>query len=209
MVKKVTKKKVAKKVTKKKVAKKVVKKAVAKKVTKKKVATKKSAAPQKAPAKKAAPSLPAIGTLAPDFNLKDQDGKSVSLSSLKGKYVVVYFYPRAMTPGCTVQACGLRDAEKALAQNNIVVLGVSPDQPAALKKFQARDHLNFTLLSDPDHKVAEAYGSWGQKQFMGKTFDGILRQSFLLDKEGKILHIITKVDTKSHAEDVLGFYQKL
>ncbi len=202
--KKVTKKTVTKKVTKKKVAKKVTKKKVAKKV-----ATKKSAAPKKVAAKKAAPALPAIGSVAPDFTLKDQDGKTVSLASLKGKYVVVYFYPRAMTPGCTVQACGLRDAEKALAQNNIVVLGVSPDQPAALKKFQARDHLNFTLLSDPDHKVAEAYGSWGQKQFMGKTFDGILRQSFLLDKEGKILHIITKVDTKSHAEDVLGFYQKL
>lgn len=203
MVKKVTKKKVAKKVTKK----------VAKKVTKKKatnkVAAKKSAAPKKTAIKKASPRLPAIGSVAPDFNLKDQDGKAVTLASFRGKYVVVYFYPRAMTPGCTVQACGLRDSEKALAQNHIVVLGISPDQPAALKKFQARDNLNFTLLSDPDHHVAEAYGSWGQKQFMGKTFDGILRQSFLLDKEGKILNIITKVDTKTHAEDVLGFYQKL
>lgn len=208
MVKKVTKKKVAKKVTKKKVTKKVAKKVTKKKATKK-VAAKKSAAPKKTALKKAAPGLPAIGSLAPEFTLKDQDGKTVSLASLRGKYVVVYFYPRAMTPGCTVQACGLRDAEKALAQHNIVVLGISPDQPAALKKFQARDNLNFTLLSDPDHQVAEAYGSWGQKQFMGKTFDGILRQSFLLDKEGKILHIITKVDTKTHAEDVLGFYQKL
>ncbi|MFP5492338.1 MAG: thioredoxin-dependent thiol peroxidase [Bacteriovoracia bacterium] len=159
--------------------------------------------------KKAAPKLPALGTQAKDFNLLNQDGKSIKLSDYRGKFVVVYFYPRAMTPGCTVQACGLRDKKTDLAAHNIVVLGISPDKPASLKKFQTRDGLNFDLLSDVDHKVAEAYGSWGQKQFMGKTFDGILRQSFLLDKEGKIVHIISKVDTKAHAEDVLGFYSKL
>lgn len=193
-------KKAAKKVTKKKVTKKVAKK-VTKKATNKKVT-------KKAPSK-ASPKLPAIGTQAADFSLLNQDGQSVKLSDYRGKYVVVYFYPRAMTPGCTVQACGLRDKKTDLAAHNIVVLGISPDKPAALKKFQERDGLNFDLLSDVDHKVAEAYGSWGQKQFMGKTFDGILRQSFLLDKEGKIVHIISKVDTKTHAEDVLGFYSKL
>lgn len=195
-----TAKKVAKKVTK-KVAKKVAKKKVAKKVVKKSTAKK--------PVKKSAPKLPALGSEAKDFSLLNQDGQSIKLSDYRGKFVVVYFYPRAMTPGCTVQACGLRDKKSDLADHEIVVLGISPDKPAALKKFQERDGLNFDLLSDVDHKVAEAYGSWGQKQFMGKTFDGILRQSFLLDKEGKIVHIISKVDTKTHAEDVLGFYSKL
>jgi peroxiredoxin Q/BCP len=213
MVKKATKKTVKKsaKKTTKKVIKKTAKK-VAKKVTNKatkKVAKKviKKVAPK--PAKKPAPKLPLIGSQASDFNLLNQDGNSIKLSDYRGKFVVVYFYPRAMTPGCTVQACGLRDKKSDLAAHNIVVLGISPDKPAALKKFQEKDGLNFDLLSDVDHKVAAAYGSWGQKQFMGKTFDGILRQSFLLDKEGKIVHIISKVDTKTHAEDVLGFYSKL
>lgn len=213
MAKKATKKKAAvkKKVTtKKKVAKKVTKKKVAtKKVAPKKKAAAKKAPAKKSPAKKSAPKLPALGSVAPTFTLVNQDGKSVSLESFRGQNVVVYFYPRAMTPGCTVQACGLRDKKTDLAANGIVVLGISPDAPKALKKFQERDGLNFDLLSDADHKVAEAYGSWGQKQFMGKTFDGILRQSFLLDKEGRIVHIISKVDTKAHAEDVIGFYSKL
>ncbi len=209
--KKVATKKVAtKKVATKKVATKKVatKKVATKKVATKKVATKKVATKKSVPAK-TTPTLLAIGNQAPDFTLLNQDGKEVSLSSLKGQYVVVYFYPRAMTPGCTVQACGLRDAELDLKKHGIVVLGLSPDKPAALKKFQERDHLNFDLLSDLDHSVAAAYGSWGTKQFMGKVFDGILRQSYLLDKEGKVLHVITKVDTKSHAQDVLKFYQSL
>lgn len=216
MAKKATKKKAVKKVTKKSTP----KKKVAKKVTKKKVAPKKKTPAKKAPAKKApakkapakkkaAPALPALGSVAPSFTLLNQDGQSVSLESFRGQNVVVYFYPRAMTPGCTVQACGLRDKKSDLAANGIVVLGISPDAPKSLKKFQEKDGLNFDLLSDADHSVAEAYGSWGQKQFMGKTFDGILRQSFLLDKEGRIQHIISKVDTKTHAEDVLGFYSKL
>lgn len=221
MAKKAT-KKVAKKATK-KVAKKATKKATtkapAKKVAKatkkapaKKVAkatTKKAPAKKSAAASTAAAKLPAIGSLAPNFTLVNQDGKTVSLSDFKGKYVVVYFYPRAMTPGCTVQACGLRDKHGDLAAHNIVVLGISPDKPQALKKFQQRDHLNFDLLSDESNTVSKAYGSFGPKQFMGKKFDGILRQSYLLDKAGAILHIITKVDTKTHAEDVLGFYSKL
>ncbi len=186
--------------TKKKISKKVTKKVTKKKVMKKKIS-------KKAPTKK--PKMLVLGGLAPTFTLKNQDGESVSLTSFRGQYVVVYFYPRAMTPGCTVQACGLRDKQSDLAAHGIVVLGVSPDKPAALKKFQQRDRLNFNLLSDEDHQVAAAYGSWGQKKFMGRTFDGILRQSFLLDKQGRLLHVISKVDTKTHAEDVLGFYNKL
>lgn len=197
--------------------KKTSKKVATKKVAKKKVATKKVApkkvAPKKVAKKKVATNAPhsvlSVGTKAPDFKLLNQDGKEVSLSSLAGQYVVVYFYPRAMTPGCTIQACGLRDAEANLKKYGITVLGLSPDKPAALKKFQERDRLNFDLLSDLDHKVALAYGSWGPKQFMGKVFDGILRQSFLLDKAGKVLHVMTKVNTKTHAQDVLDFYQSL
>lgn len=227
MAKKATKKKAAKKVTK-KVTKKAAKKAtkkVAKKATKK--AAKKAApkstktvakkAPKKA-MKKAAPAkavsgktwpLPAVGTTAPGFTLKDQDGQEVSLESFRGSNVLVYFYPRAMTPGCTVQACGLRDSSSDLGKQGIVVLGVSPDQPKALKKFIEKDHLNFTLLSDPDHAVAQAYGAFGPKQFMGKHFDGILRQSYLIGKDGKLLHIIQKVDTATHAQDVLKLFQDL
>lgn len=187
----------AKKITKKTV-KKVTKKVV-KKVTKK---------PSKK-IKNVAPKLPPIGELAPEFCLKNQDGKEISLKSLRGKFVVLYFYPRAMTPGCTVQACGIRDIKKELAKNNIVVLGISPDSQKSLIKFIERDKLNFDLLSDEDHGVALQYGSWGQKQFMGKTFDGILRQSFFIGKDGILLSIMPKVDTKSHAEDILSFFQNI
>ncbi len=192
----------AKKVLKKKVAKKTAKK-VAKKVTKK--ATKKTA--KKVTKKISAPKLPEIGKMAPSFSLTDQNGKKVSLDSLRGSNVVVYFYPRAMTPGCTVQACGLRDSKSELQKSNIVVLGISGDPQKSLKKFEEKDHLNFTLLSDADHKVAMAYGSWGMKKFMGREFMGILRQSFLIDHQGKLVHIISKVDTKTHHDDVLAFFK--
>lgn len=203
-------KKVAKKATK-KVAKKATKK-VAKTATKKvaKTATKKVAkkASQKVAKPAAVPALelPAIGSEAPMFTLENQDGNLVSLESFKGLNVLVYFYPRAMTPGCTVQACGLRDSYAALEESGVVVLGISPDKPSSLKKFEARDNLNFPLLSDPDNKVAKAYGSFGQKQFMGRTFDGILRQSFLIGKDGRILHVIRNVNTKTHAQDVLDLF---
>ncbi len=186
----------------------VKKKVSKKKVVKKKVATKKVV---KKVAKKALKKtkLPEIGTLAPPFELLDQDSKKVSLESFKGKFVLVYFYPRAMTPGCTVKACGLRDQKKTLTSAGVVVLGISPDKPASLKKFQERDKLNFDLLSDLDHKVALSYGSWGEKQFMGRTFDGILRQSFLIDKQGKIAHVMSKVNTKTHADDILKILENL
>lgn len=214
MAKKVV-KKVAKKVTK-KPAKKVAKKAAPKKSVTKKAAPKKTT---KKVAKKAAPKkqsagviksgLPEIGSPAPGFTLKDQNGKDVSLSDFKGKNVVVYFYPKAMTPGCTVQACSLRDAKAELADAGIVVLGISIDPVARLKKFEDRDKLNFTLLSDEDHHVADLYGSWGRKKFMGREFDGVLRQSFLIDKKGNILHIMHKVDTKTHHDDVLNLFKRL
>jgi peroxiredoxin Q/BCP len=218
-----TKKKTAKKVASKKVAKKVVKKAVkktarkaAKKVVKKtakKVAPKKAAkkvtAPKTAlPAAKVLP-LPAVGSLAPSFTLLNEKGSAVSLEDFRGKKIVVYFYPRAMTPGCTTQACGLRDMKAELAKRNIVVLGVSPDKFTSLQKFIDKEKLNFSLLSDVDLTVARAYGSFGRKSFMGRSFDGILRQSYLINEEGKIVHVMSKVDTKNHAQDVIAQFDKL
>lgn len=145
-----------------------------------------------------------IGNKAPSFTLKDQNEKKVSLKDFLGKYVVVYFYPKAMTPGCTTQACALRDSKKELMKNDIVILGISPDSPARLKKFEEKEKLNFTLLSDEDHAVALKYNSWGPKKFMGKEYEGILRQSFIVGKDGKLLAIMDKVKTKTHHDDVLN-----
>jgi thioredoxin-dependent peroxiredoxin len=195
----------SKKVTK-KVAKKTVKKVSAKKApskkTSKKVAKKQSAALIRS-------GIPQVGDKAPEFSLQDQNGNTVSLKDFKGMNVVVYFYPKAMTPGCTVQACGLRDTDNALKDLDVVVLGISADPVKKLKQFEEKEKLNFTLLSDPDHKVAEAYGSWGLKKFMGREFMGILRQSFFVDKAGKIAHVMHKVDTKTHHQDVVNFFKHL
>lgn len=150
-------------------------------------------------------SLPQIGKTAPAFSLPDQDGNKVTLSGLKGKTVVLYFYPKAMTPGCTVQACGLRDSQAALKKLDVVVLGVSPDPVKKLQKFIEKEDLNFTLLSDEDHAVAESYGSWGLKKFMGREYMGILRQTFIIDSTGKLRHIIADVKTKIHHDDVMNW----
>jgi peroxiredoxin Q/BCP len=151
--------------------------------------------------------FPKIGNLAPAFSLVNQDGKAVSLKDFKGKRVVLYFYPRAMTSGCTVQACGLRDSAKVLAKLNTVAFGVSPDQPKSLLKFRERDQLNFDLLSDPDHAIAEKYGVWALKKFMGRESMGILRTTFIIGVDGKLRHIIKKVTTKTHHDDVIALLQ--
>ena len=153
---------------------------------------------------------PKIGKLAPDFTLNNQDGKPVRLKDFKGKQaVVLYFYPAAMTPGCTVQACGLRDTAADLAKHGAVALGVSPDKEAKLRKFADRDGLNFDLLSDTDHAVAEAWGCWGKKKFMGREVTGILRTTFVIGKDGKLRHIMDKVTTKTHHADVLALLASL
>lgn len=152
--------------------------------------------------------FPKIGNLAPAFSLPGQDGKPVALKDFKGRNtVVLYFYPKAMTPGCTVQACGLRDAAKAFARAGVVVLGVSPDPVSRLQKFIDKEKLNFTLLSDEDHAVAQKYGAWGPKKFMGREFDGILRTTFIIGKDGKLRHVMDKVNTKTHHDDVLAWLQ--
>ena len=143
--------------------------------------------------------FPKIGNLAPKFALQDHEGNAVSLSDFKGKSaVVVYFYPKAMTPGCTVQAQGLRDTAKALKKLNTVVLGISPDPIKKLAKFVERDALNFQLLSDEDHAVADRYGAWGPKKFMGREFDGILRTTFIVGQDGKLKAVMDKFKTKDH-----------
>jgi peroxiredoxin Q/BCP len=149
---------------------------------------------------------PKIGNLAPAFVLRDQHNNEVALKDFKGKsHVVLYFYPKAMTPGCTVQACGIRDTAKEFKKINTVVLGISPDAPERLQKFIDKEKLNFTLLADPDHLVAEQYGAWGRKKFMGREYDGILRSTFIISKDGKLKHIMDKVNTKTHHDDVLDY----
>ncbi|OAJ94076.1 thioredoxin-dependent thiol peroxidase [Vibrio bivalvicida] len=145
------------------------------------------------------------GAPAPAFSLLDQNGEAVSLSDFKGKKVLFYFYPKAMTPGCTVQAQGLRDIKAELDANNVVVLGVSIDPVKRLGKFIERDELNFTLLSDEDHAVADQFGVWGEKKFMGKVYDGLHRISFLINEEGVIEHVFNKFKTKTHHEVVLDY----
>lgn len=154
--------------------------------------------------------FPKTGNLAPAFTLLDQNGDKVALKDFKGeKNVVLYFYPKAMTPGCTVQACGLRDVAADLARLDAVAIGISPDKPARLKKFEDRDSLNFTLLSDEDHAVADKYGAWGPKKFMGREFDGILRTTFIIGKDGRLKHVMDKVKTKTHHDDVLALLGEL
>lgn len=151
-------------------------------------------------------SFPKVGNLAPTFSLFDQNGDKVSLKDYRGKQnVVLYFYPRAMTPGCTVQACGLRDAKAELKALKTVALGISPDPVAKLARFAEKYTLEFPLLSDEDHSVAEKYGAWGLKKFMGREFMGILRTTFIIDREGRLRHIIDKVKTKTHDQDVVAW----
>ncbi|MBL53992.1 MAG: thioredoxin-dependent thiol peroxidase [Alteromonadaceae bacterium] len=145
------------------------------------------------------------GDAAPAFTLPNQNGDSISLASFQGKKVLVYFYPKAMTPGCTVQAQGLRDIQQELKQHNVEVLGISPDAVKRLPKFIEKEQLNFTLLSDEDHAVADAFGVWGPKKFMGKEYDGIHRISFLIDENGKVEEVFDKFKTKEHHLVILNY----
>ncbi len=145
------------------------------------------------------------GENAPHFILPDQHNQSVALTDFKGKKVLVYFYPKALTPGCTTQACNLRDSKAELDKLNVVILGISPDSPQKLASFTDKKMLNFILLSDQDHQVAEQFGVWGEKKFMGKTFDGIHRISFLIDEQGKIEQVFDKFKTSEHHQVVLDY----
>jgi len=147
------------------------------------------------------------GDRAPDFNLQDQDGARAALSDFRGRKLLLYFYPKADTPGCTVQACSVQESLLDLAGLGVDAVGISPDPPDRQKKFARKHKLSFRLLSDPQHKIAAAYGVWGEKSMYGKKYEGILRSSFLIDGEGRILRAWYKVspkDTVPLAREALG-----
>ncbi len=144
------------------------------------------------------------GKPAPDFELTSDTGETVKLSALRGKPVVLYFYPKDDTPGCTTQACGIRDAYGEFEAAGAVVLGVSPDDERSHVKFKEKFGLPFTLLADPDHAVAETYGVWGEKKYMGKTFLGVKRSTFVIGADGNVTKVMHDVKPASHADDVLA-----
>ena len=148
-----------------------------------------------------------VGDIAPDFTLTADDGSEVTLSALRGRKVVLYFYPKADTPGCTKQACAVRDAYGDIDAGGALVLGISPDEPPALVKFRAKYDLPFPLLSDPDHAVAAAYGAWGEKKMYGKTYEGIIRSHFAVDEEGRLTEVEIKVKPETTAELALRLIQ--
>jgi peroxiredoxin Q/BCP len=149
------------------------------------------------------------GSQAPDFELPDQDGNPVRLSGFRGQPVVLYFYPKADTPGCTAQACGIRDHRADYEAAGAVVLGVSPDPVKAVKKFADKQALNFRLLADAEHSVCELYGVWAEKSMYGRTYWGALRSTFVIDEEGVVRHVIPKASPKTHDDEVLKALDEL
>ncbi len=150
-----------------------------------------------------------VGSEAPDFTLADQDGNEVTLSALRGRPVVVYFYPRSDTPGCTTQACGIRDQWAEFEAAGATVLGISPDTVDAQAKFVAKHDLPHTILADPDRIAIKEYGAWGQRKMYGKTFDGVIRSTFLIDAEGTVAAVWPKVKPAEHADNVLAAIAEL
>ncbi len=153
--------------------------------------------------------MPEAGAAAPQFELSDQSGGKVALEDLRGEWVVLYFYPRADTPGCTTQACSVRDRSSEYADKGARVLGVSPDEVDAIAKFDTKYDLGFTLLADPDHAVAEDYGAWAEKSMYGKKYMGVQRSTFIIDPDGKIAKVFPKVQPKKHDDLVLGALEEL
>ncbi len=143
------------------------------------------------------------GAKAPEFELESDSGKTIRLSELRGRKVVLYFYPKDDTPGCTTEACELRDRFPEIEEKNATVLGVSPDGVKSHQRFKAKHELPFTLLSDPDHAVADAYGAWGEKKRFGKTYEGILRSTFVIDEDGVIEKVFAQVKPKGHGDEVV------
>ena len=144
------------------------------------------------------------GQEAPDFTLPNQDGEPVTLSSLRGGTVVLYFYPKANTSGCTTQACGIRDHSADYDAAGATVVGISPDSVKDVKKFHDNQGLNFTLVADADHAVAEQYGTWGEKRMYGRTYMGVQRATFIIDADGTVAHVIPKASPKTHDKEVLA-----
>jgi len=153
--------------------------------------------------------VPAVGAKAPDFTLETDSGEKLKLSSLKGKTVVLFFYPKADTPGCTKEACGFRDEETALAKSGAAVLGISPDTVKAQAKFKTKYALPYSLLADVEQQAANAYGVWVEKSMYGKTYMGIARTTFVVGADGKIAKVFEKVKPEGHAAEVLAFVKSL
>jgi peroxiredoxin Q/BCP len=149
-----------------------------------------------------------VNDKAPEFTLQDENGKDISLKSLRGKVVVLYFYPRADTPGCTIEACEFRDTYKQMQKTGAVLLGISPDTPKAQKKFQEKFQLPFSLLADADKKIADAFGVLQEKNMYGKKVMGIVRTTFIIGPDGKIQHIFPKVKAEGHAGEVLAYLKE-
>jgi peroxiredoxin Q/BCP len=149
-----------------------------------------------------------VNDKAPEFTLQDENGKEISLKGLRGKVVVLYFYPRADTPGCTIEACEFRDTYKQMQKTGAVLLGISPDTPQAQKKFQEKFKLRFSLLADADKKVADAFGVLQEKNTYGKKVMGIVRTTFIIGPDGKIQHIFPKVRAEGHAGEVLAYLKE-
>ncbi|NBD12547.1 thioredoxin-dependent thiol peroxidase [Corallococcus sp. c25j21] len=152
--------------------------------------------------------MPQAGDKAPGFSLPDQSGATVSLSQFKGRHVVLYFYPKDATPGCTTEACDFRDEHSALVKAGAVVLGVSPDSVASHQKFATKQGLPFSLLADPEHALADAYGVWGEKSLYGRKFMGLIRATFLIGPEGKVVRAWPKVKVAGHVAEVLATLQQ-
>ena len=152
--------------------------------------------------------MPKEGSVAPNFAAKDENGETVRLKDLRGQRVVLYFYPKDDTPGCTKEACSFRDAFADFKKRDIKVLGVSKDSEASHKKFAAKYKLPFTLLADPDHSIADAYGVYGEKKFMGRTYLGVKRVTFLIDEKGKVKKVFEKVKPEEHAKEVLEAFEQ-
>jgi len=152
--------------------------------------------------------MPKEGSVAPNFAAKDANGETVRLKDLRGQKVVLYFYPKDDTPGCTKEACSFRDAFADFKKRDIKVLGVSIDSEVSHKKFAAKYKLPFTLLADPDHSIADAYGVYGEKKFMGRTYLGVKRVTFLIDEKGKVKKVFEKVKPEEHAEEVLAAFDE-
>jgi peroxiredoxin Q/BCP len=147
------------------------------------------------------------GDAAPEFEARDAEGNTVRLSDLRGQKVALYFYPKDDTPGCTKEACSLRDGHAELSRRGIKVIGVSTDDEKSHRKFAEKYSLPFTLLADTDHKVADAYGVYGEKKFMGRTYDGVHRKTFLIDEEGRVRKVFDKVNVEEHADEVLKAFE--
>ncbi len=146
------------------------------------------------------------GDKAPDFSSKDQKGEEISLEKLKGKKIILYFYPKDNTPGCTAEACSLRDGYDRLLEAGFVVVGVSPDSEKSHVNFAAKHNLPFHLIADTEMEMLKQYGAWGEKKMYGKTYEGVIRTTFVISENGTIEHVIPKVDTKNHAEQIMALY---